>query len=106
MQKEKNRAGVGRESVPHPLSQIPRFLFPLGLFYFRGRPYYLRAWRRLATLHPFRNASREEYFCKRYFPYSSGQTKTDFFFENDDVLVPDPTPDKKCLLPPWLFLDF
>lgn len=105
MQKEKNRAGVGRERMPHPLSQIPRFLFSLDLFYFRGRSYYLRAWRRLATLHVFRNASREEHFCKRYFPYSCGRTKTDFF-ENGDVLVSDLAPDKKCLQPPWLFLDF
>ena len=78
--RKKPRGCWERECAP-PLSQIPRFLFSLGLFYFRGRPYYLRAWRRLATLHPFRNASREEYFCKRYFPYSSGQTKTDFFFK-------------------------
>lgn len=92
MQKEKNRAGVGRERVPRPLSQIPRVLFSHGLFYFHGRPYSLRAWHRLPTLHLFRNASREEYFCKRYFPYSSGQTKTDFL-ENDDVLVSDLAPD-------------
>ena len=98
MQKEKNRAGVGRESVPHP---FPRYRAS----YFRGRPYYLRAWRRLATLHPFRNASREEYFCKRYFRTHLDRRKR-IFFENDDVLVPDPTPDKKCLLPHWLFLDF
>lgn len=94
------------------LSQIPRVLFSLGLLHFRsdvpsiwepGTGYRQRIF---SETPPETNISVNvisgTFIC--------GRTKTQFF-ENDDVLVSDFAPDKKCLLPPclaifWYFNDF